>query len=330
MTSIKENIWFAVVNPQAGSGKTISLWPKAEDYLREYGIKYEYKTTWRKCHATEITIEACESGYRRFLAVGGDGTLHEVLDGIMHFIDHCKMTDTFENTHTNISLEDFYLTVIPVGSGNDWIRTLNLPNDSKEIVERISKSKFGKQDVFKLTMLTEDKEGEKISYMANISGVGFDADVCKAVNFEKEHGKSGKILYVKALVKNLIKHKTYKARVYADDELVYEGDVISIAMGIGKYSGGGMRQVPDALVDDGLLDYTIIPNLNIFQILKAAPDLFTDKFTRNNKLISSRCTKFRVETEKYSHQAVEVDGEVVGVSPVQVEKCDGQLNIVIG
>lgn len=317
-----DKVWYAVVNPHAGSGKTVSEWPRAEQLLQANGIDYEYKTTWRKCHASEIAFEACGHGYRRFLAVGGDGTVHEVLDGIARYVES-----------SDLSLSDFTLAVIPIGSGNDWIKTLRVPHSTETIINMLKAERFTKQDVFKLTLKDGDDNCSAVSYMVNIGGVGFDANVCHRVNFEKESGKSGKILYVKVLVQNIVGRHPFPCRIFADGELAYEGDAISLAMGIGKYSGGGMLQVPDAVNDDGLLDFTVIPDLSLMKILRAVPGLFNGKLlTANPELYSSRCAHLRIEVGGGMKELIEVDGEVIGEVGGALSLCadllDNQLNVL--
>lgn len=326
-----EKIWYAVVNPNAGSGKTVTEWPKAEKVLRESRVEYEYRTTWQSGAAIEITIKACESGYRRFLAVGGDGTVHEVLEGIVRFIEMSSVAATFEaGTHIP-SLSDFTLAVIPVGSGNDWIRTLGVPKDPIEITRLLKNEHFGKQDVFRIKGRDSETSTDVVSYMANVGGVGFDANICHQVNFEKNSGKSGKILYLKVLVSNVLRCKPFRCRVVADGKTIFEGDSLSIAMGVGKYSGGGMMQVPGAVMDDGLLDVTIIPVLPIFKIIRAVPTLFSGKLLSSNpELIFARCANLTVEPLDGPGVRVEVDGEVIGNIPISVDRLPGQINVLVG
>lgn len=326
-----EKIWYAVVNPNAGSGKTVVEWPKAETMLKETRIEYEYRTTWQCGAAVEITIKACEAGYRRFLAVGGDGTVHEVLEGIVRFIEMSSVAAAFDDDSLRPLLSDFTIAVIPVGSGNDWIRTLGVPKDPAGIVRLLKKEHFGKQDVFRISGRDNETSTDVVSYMANVGGVGFDAKICHQVNFEKNSGKSGKILYLKVLISNVLHCKPFRCRVIADGRKVFEGDTLSIAMGVGKYSGGGMMQVPDAVMDDGLLDVTIIPVLPIMKILRAVPSLFSGKLlSSNTELISSRCSTLRIEPLDAPGALVEVDGEVIGNTPINVERLPGQLNVLIG
>ncbi len=323
------NIWYAVVNPNAGSGKTVTEWPKAETLLRETRVEYEYRTTWSRGAAVEITVKACEAGYRRFLAVGGDGTVHEVLEGIVRFIEMSEVASAFEPGTPAPSLSDFTLAVVPVGSGNDWIRTLGAPRDYAALARLLKRGAFGKQDVFRIAGYDRETSTDVVSYMANVGGVGFDANICHQVNFEKNSGKSGKILYLKVLISNVMRCKPFRCRVVADGKTVFEGDSLSIAMGVGKYSGGGMMQVPDAVMDDGLLDVTVIPVLPIRKIIRAVPTLFSGKLLSSNpELTFTRCSSLRIESLEGPGVLVEVDGEVICSTPITVTRLPGQLNVL--
>ena len=186
-------------------------------------------------------------------------------------------------------------------------------------------------DVFRIKGRDSETSTDVVSYMANVGGVGFDANICHQVNFEKNSGKSGKILYLKVLVSNVLRCKPFRCRVVADGKTIFEGDSLSIAMGVGKYSGGGMMQVPDAVMDDGLLDVTIIPVLPIFKIIRAVPTLFSGKLLSSNpELIFARCANLTVEPLDGPGVRVEVDGEVIGNIPISVDRLPGQLNVLIG
>ena len=323
------NIWYAVVNPNAGSGRTVSEWPKASKILSDNRIDFEYRTTWRMNAAVEITMKACAEGYRKFLAVGGDGTVHEDLEGISKYVEMSDVARTLDTEVQAVSLGDFTLAVMPIGSGNDWIKTLGIPRDFNKVAEMMKEESLGHQDVFCLNLKDNSTSREIISYMANVGGVGFDANVCKKVNFEKNTGKSGKILYLKALISNILNFKTFDCAVEADGREIFRGRTMSIALGTGRYSGGGMLQVPDAVPDDGLMDITIIPLMPLHRIIKAVPGLFTGKLLKNNpELISAKCSSLVITPLSSPYPLVEVDGEVVGNLPVRVCKLEGQIKVL--
>ena len=315
----KKDIWLIVVNVFAASKKAGELWRRAESLLKQEGISYECRYTGDSGNACRIAEDSAREGYRKFVAVGGDGTVHDVLNGIMFFVDSPELK--------TVRLEDFYLAVLPMGSGNDWIKSLGIPRDVKNIVGLISSGAFGCQDVVKVSLIDEAGKPKSVTYMANVGGVGIDADVCRIVNVNKKMGMSGKILYVKALIQCLMRRVPVVARVLCDGEEVYHGKYFSIAFGIGKYSGGGMRQTSDAVMDDGLLDMTIIPELGALTIAMKAPQLFTGTFSRIKQLVSKRGTKIEVIPDN-GRPYVEVDGEVIGTAPVCLEIMGQQINVL--
>ena len=324
-----DKIWYAVVNPNAGSGKTVSEWPKASKILSDNRIDFEYKTTWKMGAAVEITMKACAEGYRKFLAVGGDGTVHEILEGIAKYVQISAVAKTLDKESQKVALDDFTLAVMPIGSGNDWIKTLEIPKDFNKVAELMKRDSTGRQDVFCLSLRDDNTSRNLESFMANVGGVGFDANVCKKVNFEKNTGKSGKVLYLKALISNILNFKTFDCVVEADGKEIFRGTTMSIALGAGKYSGGGMLQVPDAVMDDGLLDITIIPLMPLHRIIRAVPGLFTGKLLKDNpELISAKCSSLSIKPLSSPAPLVEVDGEVVGNLPVSIGRLDGQLRVL--
>ena len=320
------DLWFTIVNLHAGSGKTVSIWRKAEILLAKAGIPYDNKYTDCKYHATEIAFQAASEGYRKFIAVGGDGTIHEVLEGIMKYACGTE----------SVSVSDFSIAVIPIGSGNDWIRIHGINRNLERTIELIRNESLVRQDVVRVSVFDPVAEPEQLlsaepvrtSYMVNIGGVGFDARVCERVNEQKLEGKKGKLLYINSLLYNLFHFKPFSATVFCDGRKLFEGGCFSIAVGTGKYSGGGLRQTPDAVFDDGLLDYTVIPPFSVARILKEAPKLFTGRLLTVKELICGKCKSLTVAPFRSRAELVEVDGEIVGNVPVRFDVLPQQINVL--
>lgn len=316
--------WIAVVNPHAGSGKTISGWKKAQRMLDAKGIGYRAEMTGRPYNAACIAFNSAVSGYRKFIAVGGDGTVHDVLGGIMEFIGQAT------SGPGRPSLSDFTLAVIPIGSGNDWIKVHNIPRDPEKVVGLIASGAFSMQDVVRVSFgAAGETAGEsRPSYMINVGGIGIDAWICRRVNELKARGASGKMLYVSSLLHNLFCYRPSSMRIVCDGSTVFEGPCFSVAFGVGKYSGGGMRQTPGAVLDDGLLDMTVIPPLPTFRIIREAYRLFNGSLLAVRELVHGRYRKIEVTPLGDTSEIVEVDGEVPGRCPVCLEVLPEQIRVL--
>ena len=321
---VRNDVWLVVVNVFAASRKAGSVWKKAAVMLEDAGVRYKAMFTGGEDNAIAISRKACAKGYRKFIAVGGDGTVHDVLNGIAVFVYSSDGHD----------ISEFTLGVLPVGSGNDWVKSTGVPRDIQGAVNSIAEGRTGLQDVVRVEILdpsSMDSEPVTVSYMANVGGVGLDARVCEIVNRKKEQGYRGKKLYVSALL-YCIRHRVpVSAKVICDGKVVFEGKYLSMAFGTGRYSGGGMRQTPLAVPDDGLIDVTIIPELPMSVIARKVIRLFTGTFHKVSVLTQAKCREVYVLPYKEPDaEPVEVDGEVIGRAPVRMEVLPDRINVVVG
>ena len=268
-----------------------------------------------KLHATQLAYEAAGQGYRRIVAVGGDGSLHEALAGIARYCDESG-TDSSE----------FTLGVMPIGSGNDWIKSLDLPNDLDHMISLVESESTGQMDLVRVL-----SSGGKVSYMANVGGTGFDSHVCSRVNLQKEGGKRGKLIYLNALRYTITHLSPINLKVVADGESVFEGTCYSIALGNGRYSGSGMRQVPKAEIDDGILDYMIVPKVKLKTMVKELPRLFNGTVDESGVVISGKCRSLHVmPLDDASADIIELDGEIEGMLPISIEMDGRKIRVLKG
>ncbi len=303
--------WKVIVSSMSGGGKAGQEWTEIADRLEARGISYSVSFTKYRFHAREIATEALKEGFRQIIVVGGDGALHEVLSGIM--------------TQSKVPSNQVTLAIIPVGSGNDWARLHEIPKGYDDVTDVIARGKSVVQDVAKVDSVMDG--APFTSYMVNIGGLGFDAQVCHNFDLEKKEGKAtSDALYLKCLLKGFMGYDSRYFRIITDGNLFYEGDVFSVAMGIGKYSGGGMIQTPNALFDDGLIDLTVIKNIPKSKILRKIPTLFTGKIYDVKEVIHTKARLIEVSAEPESF--VEVDGEAVGLSPIRVEVIPAAIRVI--
>ena len=307
--------WYFIVNPRAGSGKTMSEWVPAERLMEELGIPYVTAMTDHKKHATTLAREAAAAGYRRISAVGGDGSLHEVMGGICSWC-----------AENGVSPEEFYLAVVPIGSGNDWIKSCHVPDNVSDVIRMIGEGEFGKMDVIRGI----SKNG-RISYMANVGGVGFDSHVCDRVNRQKDRGMRGRMIYLDGLRYTMFHLDPIRISVFADGEAVFSGEAYSLAQGNGAWSGGGMRQVPLAVNDDGILDYMIVPRTKLRLLVPEVRRLFSGTAHESELIRSGRCKCLEIAPlDDLSEDIIEFDGEIVGTLPLRIEVTGMQINVLKG
>lgn len=291
-----EQTWFAVVNPQAGGGKVKTDWPKIKNCLNETGVKFVSAFTEFKCHAVQITVDAINHGYRKFIAVGGDGTLNEVINGI--FIQK------------QVPTTDLVVGVIAVGSGNDWFRMYRYPSNYLGQAQILLNGKAFEQDVGMAQFV--ETGVQKTRYFVNSAGSGFDAKVVESTSNLKIPGNNGKRSYVWSLLKALINYHSTRVRVAVDDFCLHE-TVFSLSCGIGRYSGEGMQQSPKALTDDGLFDMTIIRKLSKLNVIASIPMLYNGSLLKHARVMCVRGREVNIQSEPPID--LEVDGEMLGQSP---------------
>lgn len=307
--------WYVIINPHAGSGKTMAQWAIAEKRLAELDIPYTAAYTGYKAHAKQLAYEASASGFRRFLAVGGDGSVHEMFTGVMSWC--------MEN---GVSAEEFYLGVIPIGSGNDWIKSFSIPHDTLKVVDMLWRGKFKKQDVVSVR-----SAGDKVCFMANIGGVGFDSHVCERVNAKKERGRRSKRIYINALIYTILHLKRFQVEIIGDGESLFNGSCFSIAFGNGRYSGSGMLQTGAAAIDDGLLDVMIVPVVSLFRIIKEIRRLFDGTTNESKAIVYRKCKCLKVmPLNAKSSDIIEIDGEIEGRLPLEISITGQMVNVLSG
>lgn len=303
--------WYVIINPVAGKGYGLKDWPLLSKMLRDNHIMHDYAFTERKYHAVELAVEAVSAGYRRIIVVGGDGTIHEVVNGL--FIQD------------KIPPKEVLLSVIAVGTGNDWIRMFGIPVKYSEAVRAIVEEYSFLQDVGIISYYESDYRQSR--YMANVAGVGFDAVVNRRYNRLKADGKKGKWLYLWGTLKAMMEYSSTGVKVYVDDKLVVNDLVYSAAIGIGKYNGGGMLQTPEAVADDGLFDLTVIRKMNPLKVLMNFKVLFNGRIYKLHTTSLNRGRKIRIESTP--EIPVEVDGEALGYSPFEFEMIDKAINVIV-
>jgi YegS/Rv2252/BmrU family lipid kinase len=294
-----------IVNPASNHGETADVIPVVTELLSGC-LPFDLVATDGPAHARSLAAEA--RGYDTLIAVGGDGTVHEVLNGIM-----CHTDDTRPR-----------LALIPTGSGNDYARTLGISTDLSQAVLQLGTGRRRSVDVGTCNE----------RFYANTLAIGVDAQVtAKAVELKLTTERSGLLLYLTALLHVLFKeYRTYRLRVAFDDEEPSELDITLVAATHGPTYGGGFTITPQALGDDGLIDICIVDAIPMYQALLRFPFIIPGRHRWMSVVHMDRRKRVRVWSE--TPVPGQIDGEVmledhydIGVLPSALEVIGGEEDL---
>ncbi|MFW6020447.1 MAG: diacylglycerol/lipid kinase family protein [Bacteroidales bacterium] len=308
-----ENKWFIIINPNAGNRKGEQDWPLIHELLISKGLSFEYTFSEYHKHAISLASRAIENGYRYILAVGGDGTINEVVNGIFQ--------------QDIVSPTNITLGVLTIGTGNDWGRMFDIPADFEQAIDMLIKGKVFYQDVG----FVQYKNGSHIDhrYFINIAGIGFDAIVAKKTNSLKERGKSNSFSYLTSLLSSLLKYKHHKSEIIIDaSKHKLNTNLFSMNVGICQYNGGGMKQVPNAIPDDGLFDLTIISKVRKFSVFRHLQKIYRGTHLKLPYVRSFQAKSVIVDSA--SSINLEVDGESLGHTPMEFSIIPKGIKVITG
>jgi len=301
--------WFVILNPHAGSGRGKNDQTEILKKLAKADFHFELAISEYPKHIIQLTIDAIGKGFRKLIIAGGDGSLNEVVNGIFQQIV-CPP-------------EEITVGMIPVGTGNDWIKTFGIPNSYKEAIKILKQERIMRQDIGRITF-TENEE-TKTCYFANMAGFGFDAMVAAKTNMLKNKGRSGISLYLQALGSSFLNFQTTRTHLTIDgneiDELVF-----SVSIGIGKYNGGGMMQAPGAVPDNGRFQVTIIRKIGLFGILRNLAGLYSGKFVNDYRVSTYQAQNISISSVQ--NIAGEADGEILGYNKFEIDIFPQKLSVL--
>ena len=295
-----------IINPAAGkTQKAVDLIPRIEAYFAEHGGEYEILTTEKPGDATELAREACAKGTPvRLYACGGDGTLNIVMNAIMRSKDHSKVS----------------LGVIPVGTGNDYVRNFK-PTDKFMDIE----AQLGAIPV--VVDLTRCND----FYAINIVNTGFDAyAVCNMERVKKNKFVSSKFAYILGVVITLIKKPGVKVNVITEDGKETHHNLMLITFANGRFYGGGFNSNPSAHLNDGKLNVLFVNNLSRLKFVLLV------KHYKNGTHLCEKFHKILSEAWGTSYELtfdtptpISVDGEIHFIDHIKISSEKGAIRFLV-
>lgn len=301
-----------LVNPVAGGGQALLDYPMISKLLHDENIACDPCFTEHKFHAVELTVKAISDGYRKIIIVGGDGTLHEVVNGL--FIQEC------------VDPREVLIGVIGVGIGNGWLRNFGFEEDHyTPMVKAIKAEGSILQDVGVVSY--EEAHYRQKRYMIASGSTGFGAYVAKKFTHRNMKRKEHRWSHAMCVIRSFFQYRHTGAKIFVDGKRIYNNMLFSAAIGIVRYSGGGLQPLPNAIVDDGLLDMTIVRPIHFWHILFRIPYLFNGGLYRIGHIEKWSGETIRIESAP--EMMVEIDGELLGGTPLEFTVRHKAIRIIV-
>lgn len=295
-----------IVNPVASGGKVGKAWPHIQQVLAQGGLRFAAELTQYSGHATEIARRALEAGFCYILCIGGDGTVNEVVNGLV--------------VEGRVPPE-VVLSIIPGGTGSDFTRFLGFSRDSAELCRVALGQNTRLVDIGEIHCFREGNPTTR--YFVNVAGLGFDSEVCARVNrMSKRVG--GTIPYLTGLVTTLFSYTNKDVQLTFDGQQ-REGRFNSVIICNGQYFGGGMWIGPKAAADDGIFDVVILKDLNKLEFLINVPRVYKGTHLTHPKVESFQAREIHVEAKQ--RMFIQAEGELIGEAPATFRILPAAINL---
>ncbi len=293
------NIVKFIVNPLAGNGRTLKILKKVKNFVERMRLKLDVHFTKYPFHGSKLVNEMDIDDGETIVVIGGDGTIHDVANGIL-------LNDL-----------DVTLGMISCGTGNDIVQNLNIPRNPVEAMKTILNGSITRMDVGQIAL-----SNNSTRYFLATTSFGFDAEVAVKSN-TKSKWLPGGMNYIKEMLLALKNLRKFGVKIKIDGKKVPQEEFIAVAIGNGKWYGGGVKVCPEASVTDGLLDITLIKPTSRFEVIKSFHLLKTGRHQSHPCVEMYRAKKIDLEFMD-SHYG-QADGEQMTSKGIM----DGHVTIKI-
>lgn len=296
----------AVVNPASAGGSTDGRWPVIRELLARQ-LDFEVAFSQFPGHAIELGREARTAGFDRVVCVGGDGTVNEVVNGVM-------------TADTDRPVPE--IGIVPAGTGADFVRSIGVPSRYDEACARLGEPRRRVSDLGVVSFV--GGRGPERRYFVNAAGLGYDAEVVSRRNGFNRYVR-GTLPYLASLAATLLTYQNKEITVTVGSTRSRRR-VNALVLAIGRFFGGGMRIAPHAEIADGLFDAVTIGDVGRLELIGNVPGVYRGTHLRNPKVSVERTSEMRVESDQ--RVLVQTDGELIGTLPAHFEIVPGALSVL--
>lgn len=306
MPSVDEPV--VIVNPRSGGGLSERRWASVAGVITD-GLG-AFKTRFTECagDGCRIAREEAALGRRLVIALGGDGTISEVTDGLVAGGSGAE------------------LGIIPRGTGGDFSRTIELPRDLGQAARRVRDARARAIDVGRVTFTSPDGT-ETTRHFVNVASFGFSSSVATKANASSKRF-GAKAAFLAATLRTLVSYDNADVFYTVDGGAEQRGTVLLGAIGNGRFFGGGMKISPDSLLDDGLLDLVLVGDLGRMEIVSKIHRLYDGSHLSMKEVRTVRARRISIRPADPTQKIpLELDGETPGTLPATFEVLPGALRL---
>lgn len=287
-----------ILNPKAGTASDAHDLATA---LRRFG-EVQLDTTDAPGSAKALTQAALAAGATLVIAAGGDGTINEVVNGLAQDFGQAR------------------LGIIPLGTGNDFARSIQLPTDLEAAIETLMAARTKALDVVRVT-------SDDVRFFINVSAGGFSGLLDEKATAAVKR-TWGPLAYLRAVAEALPDLAAYRVTLSFDDADERTLEIYNVVVANGRYVAGGIPVAPQAKLDDGLLDIMLVPAAPLPQLVIEVPQILVGRHLDSELLIFQQARKVKIAAEP--GMWFNVDGELVGNQPATFEVLPQVLEVVVG
>ena len=297
-----------IVNPRSGGGLSQRRWAALLGPLTDGLGPVDVRFTEARADGRRIAREEATTGRGLIVAMGGDGTISEVADGILDAGGKSE------------------LGIIPRGTGGDFRRSLDLDYDIGRAARRIRETPARLIDAGRVSFVADDgSQAER--HFVNIVSFGFSSDVARQANASSKR-LGGRMAFLSATVRSLVSYDHVDVVLSVDDQPERRMSVLLAAIGNGRFFGGGMRICPEALLDDGLFDLVTVGNLGRVGVMANIHRIYSGHHLTMKEVQGTRLRRLKVApADGAAKIPLEVDGETPGHLPASFELLRGALRV---